>query len=226
MPLKKDKAKPKEPAPYQAAGQESLLRQGIEELGLRVEEGSASLMTTYVSLLLQQNQTINLTAIIDPMEAVTKHLLDSLSIAQYVPDGRVIDVGSGGGCPGMPLAIIKPENEFVLVEPKNKKADFLKTTTQALGLNTTKTICQRAEGVELEKKADAIVCRALGSLSYFVSVAGHMLKKQGRLLAMKGKIPHSELSEIPLGWEVLETKKIHVPHLQAERHLITMRKST
>ena len=226
MPLKKDKAKPKEPAPNQAAGQESLLRQGIEELGLRVEERSASLLTTYASLLLQQNQIINLTAIIDPMEVVTKHLLDSLSIAQYVPDGRVVDVGSGGGCPGIPLAIIRPENKFVLVEPKNKKADFLKTTTQALGLNNTQTICQRAEGVELEKKADAIVCRALGSLSYFVSVAGHMLKKQGRLLAMKGKIPHSELSEIPLGWEALETKKIHVPHLQAERHLITVRKST
>ena len=226
MPLKKDKVKPKEPAPNQAAGQESLLRQGIEELGLRVEERSASLLITYVSLLLQQNQTINLTAIIDPMEAVTKHLLDSLSIAQYIPDGRVVDVGSGGGCPGIPLAIIKPENKFVLVEPKNKKAAFLKATTQALGLNNTKTICERSESIELEQKVDAIVCRALGSLSYFVSVAGHMLKKQGRLLAMKGKIPHSELSEIPLGWEALETKKIHVPHLQAERHLITVRKST
>ena len=107
-----------------------------------------------------------------------------------------------------------------------QKADFLKATTQALGLNNTKTICERAESVELEQKADAIVCRALGSLSYFVSVAGHMLKKQGRLLAMKGKIPHSELSEIPLGWEAQETKKIHVPYLQAERHLITVRKST
>ena len=226
MPPKKDKAKPKEPAPNQAAGQESLLRQGIEELGLRVEERSASLLITYVSLLLQQNQTINLTAIIDPMEAVTKHLLDSLSIAQYIPDGRIVDVGSGGGCPGIPLAIIKPENTFVLVEPKNKKAAFLKATTQALGLNNTKTICERSESAKLEQKADTIVCRALGSLSYFVSVAGHMLKKQGRLLAMKGKIPHSELSEIPLGWEALETKKIHVPHLQAERHLITVRKST
>ena len=226
MPLKKDKAKPKEPAPNQAAGQESLLRQGIQELGLHIEERSESLLITYVSLLLQQNQTINLTAIIDPMEAVTKHLLDSLSIAQDIPDGIVVDVGSGGGCPGIPLAIIKPENKFVLVEPKNKKAAFLKATTQTLGLNNTKTICERSESAKLEQKVDAIVCRALGSLSYFVSVAGHMLKKQGRLLAMKGKIPHSELSEIPLGWEALETKKIHVPHLQAERHLITVRKST
>jgi len=149
MPLKKDKAKPKGAAPDQAARQESLLRQGIQELGLHIEERSESLLITYVSLLLQQNQTINLTAIIDPMEAVTKHLLDSLSIAQDIPDGIVVDVGSGGGCPGIPLAIIKPENQFVLVEPKNKKADFLKTTTQALGLNNTKTICQRAESVEL-----------------------------------------------------------------------------
>ena len=169
---------------------------------------------------------MNLTAITSPLEAVTKHLMDSLSIAQYVPDGRVVDVGCGGGCPGIPLAIIKPESQIILVESKNKKADFLNTTTQTLKLKNTKTICQRAESIELTKKADAAVCRALGSIAYFISVAGHMLKKQGRLLAMKGKIPHSELSEIPLGWEALETKKIHVPHLQAERHLITVRKST
>ena len=208
------------------AKQEDLLRQGMQQIGLPLEEQSVSLLITYINLLLHKNQTTNLTAIIDPLEAVTKHLLDSLSIAQHVPEGKVVDVGSGGGCPGIPLAIIKPESQIILVESKNKKADFLNTTTQALKLKNTKTICQRAESVEFTKKADAIVCRALGSLSYFVSVAGHMLKKQGRLLAMKGKIPHSELGEIPLGWEALETKKIHVPHLQAERHLITVRKST
>jgi len=208
------------------AKQEDLLRQGMQQIGLPVEEQSVSLLITYINLLLQKNQTTNLTAIIDPLEAVTKHLLDVLSIAQHVPDGKVVDVGSGGGCPGIPLAIIKPESQIVLVESKNKKAAFLNTTIQALKLKNTKIICQRAESVEFTKKADAIVCRALGTISYFVSVAGHMLKKQGRLLAMKGKIPHSELSEIPLGWEALETKKIHVPHLQAERHLITVRKST
>lgn len=193
---------------------------------LLVEEHSVNLLITYINLLLQQNRTLNLTAIIDPLEAVTKHLLDSLSVAQDVPLGKVVDVGSGGGCPGIPLAIIRPENQFILVESKNKKADFLNTTIQALRLKNTKTICQRAESIELTKKVDTIVCRALGSISYFISVAGHMLKKQGRLLAMKGKIPHSELSKIPLGWEALETKKIHVPHLQAERHLITVCKST
>jgi 16S rRNA (guanine527-N7)-methyltransferase len=226
MPPKKDKAKPRGPTPNQVARQEDLLRQGMQQIGLLIEEHSVSLLITYINLLLQQNQTINLTAITDPLEAVTKHLLDSLSIAQYIPDGKVVDVGSGGGCPGIPLAIIKPESQIILVESKNKKADFLNTTTQALKLKNTKTICQRAESVELTKKVDTAVCRALGSISYFISVAGHMLKKQGRLLAMKGKIPHSELSEIPLGWEALETKKIHVPHLQAERHLITVCKST
>ena len=226
MPPKKDRVKPRGARLNQVAKQEDLLRQGMRQLGLPAEERSVSLLITYINLLLQQNQTMNLTAITSPLEAVTKHLMDSLSIAQYVPDGRVVDVGSGGGCPGIPLAIIKPENQFILVESKNKKADFLNATIQALKLKNTKTICQRAESVELTKKADAAVCRALGSIAYFISVAGHMLKKQGRLLAMKGKIPHSELSEIPLGWEALETKKIQVPHLQAERHLITVRKST
>ena len=207
------------------ARQEDLLRQGLRQMELLVEEHRVNLLITYINLLLQQNRTLNLTAIIDPLEAVTKHLLDSLSVAQDVPSGKVVDVGSGGGCPGIPLAIVRPENQFILVESKNKKANFLNTTIQALKLKNTKVICQRAENVELTKKADAIVCRALGSIPYFISVAGHMLKKQGRLLAMKGKIPHSELSKIPLGWKALETKKIHVPHLQAERHLITVCKS-
>ena len=207
MPPKKDRVKPRGATLNQVAKQEDLLRQGMQQIGLPVEEQNVSLLIAYINLLLQKNQTINLTAIIDPLEAVTKHLLDVLSIAQHVPGGKVVDVGSGGGCPGIPLAIIKPESQIILVESKNKKADFLNTTIQALKLKNTKTICQRAESIEFTKKADAIVCRALGTISYFVSVAGHMLKKQGRLLAMKGKIPHSELSEIPLGWEVLETKK-------------------
>ena len=200
--------------------QEDLLKQGLQQIELNIEQQSISLLITYINLLLQQNRTLNLTAIIDPLEAVTKHLLDSLSIAQEVSKGKVVDVGSGGGCPGIPLAIIRPESQFVLVESKNKKANFLKTTIQALKIKNIKVLCQRAENVNLTKKADAIVSRALGSLPYFISVAGHMLKKQGRLLAMKGKIPHSELKEIPLGWEVIETKKIEVPCLQAERHLL------
>ena len=223
---KKVRARPREPTKNLVATQEELLKQGLQQIKLLAEERSVSLLIAYINLLLKQNQTLNLTAIIDPLEAVTKHLLDSLSIAQDIPIGKVVDVGSGGGCPGIPLAIIKPQSQFFLVESKNKKADFLNTTIRNLKLTNAKVIYQRAENVQFTKKADAVVCRALGSISYFVSVAGHMLKKQGRLLAMKGKIPHSELSEIPLGWEALETKKIHVPHLQAERHLITVRKST
>ena len=202
--------------------QEDLLKQGLRQIELNAEKQSVNLLIAYINLLLQQNRTLNLTAIIDPLEAVTKHLLDSLSIAQDVSEGKVVDVGSGGGCPGIPLAIIRPESQFVLVESKNKKANFLKTTIQTLKIKNIKVLCQRAENIKLTKKADTIVSRALGSLPYFVSVAGHMLKKQGRLLAMKGKIPHSELKEIPLGWEVVKTKKIEVPCLQAERHLLTI----
>ena len=95
--------------------QEDLLKQGMQQTGLIAEEHSISLLIAYINLLLQQNRTTNLTAITDPLEAVTKHLLDSLSIAQDIPDGIVVDVGSGGGCPGIPLAILKPENQFVLL---------------------------------------------------------------------------------------------------------------
>jgi 16S rRNA (guanine527-N7)-methyltransferase len=179
---KKVRATARRPTPNQVTRQEDLLRRGLRQMELLAEEHSVNLLIAYINLLLQQNRTLNLTAIIDPLEAVTKHLLDSLSVAQDVPGGKVVDVGSGGGCPGIPLAIIRPENQFILVESKNKKADFLNTTIQALKLKNTKVICQRAENIELTKKADAIVCRALGSIPYFISVAGHMLKnKEGCL---------------------------------------------
>ena len=225
MLMKGEGAKPKGPKPNQVIRQEDLLRQGMQQTGVLVEEHNIVLLVDYINLLLKQNKTTNLTAITDPLEAVTKHLVDSLSIEKHVSGDRIVDVGSGGGCPGIPLAIIKPESHFVLVESKNKKADFLNRTVESLSLENITVICQRAEKAKLTN-IDTIVCRALGSVPYFIAVAGHMLKKQGRLLAMKGKIPHSELSEVPLGWEALETKKIHVPHLQAERHLITVRKST
>ena len=118
------------------AKQEDLLKQGLQQIGLNTEQQNIDLLIAYINLLLEQNRTLNLTAIIDPLEAVTKHLLDSLSIAQDISEGMVVDVGSGGGCPGIPLAIIRPKNQFVLVESKNKKANFLKTTTQRLKLKT------------------------------------------------------------------------------------------
>ena len=100
MLMKKERAKPKEPTPNQVVRQEDLLRQGMQQTGVLVEEHSIVLLIDYINLLLQQNQTINLTAITDPLEAVTKHLLDSLSIEKHVSGNRVLDVGSGGGCPG------------------------------------------------------------------------------------------------------------------------------
>ena len=144
--------------------QEDLLRQGMQQIGLLASEQSIGLLITYINLLLEQNRATNLTAINDPLEAVTKHLVDSLSVEKYVLGTRVVDVGSGGGCPGIPLAIVRPKSHFVLVESKNKKADFLNRTAQALDLENITVICQRAENVNL-KNIDTIICRALGSIS-------------------------------------------------------------
>ena len=121
---KKVRATSRGPTPNQVARQKDLLRQGLRQMELLVEEHRVNLLIAYINLLLQQNRTLNLTAIIDPLEAVTKHLLDSLSVAQDVPSGKVVDVGSGGGCPGIPLAIVRPENQFILVESKKQKGQF------------------------------------------------------------------------------------------------------
>ena len=152
MPPKKDRVKPRGARLNQVAKQEDLVSQGMRQLGLPAEERSVSLLIAYINLLLQQNQTMNLTAITSPLEAVTKHLMDLLSIAQYVPDGRVVDVGCGGGCPGIPLAIIKPESQIILVESKNKKADFLTQQFKPSSLKTPKPFAKEQRVSSLQKK--------------------------------------------------------------------------
>ena len=191
-------------------------------MGLSLSWDKVEKNLSYLRLLLETNQEYNLTSITDTKEATIKHLLDSLSIYQLLEGETIADIGSGGGTPGIPLAIAFPKKKFLLVESKQKKAAFLVGAVKQLKLKNVRVINKRAEEVTATRAPETIISRALGSLDYFIDVAGHLLPKKGKAIAMKGKAEKFKLEKTSKNFQVLQTKKINVPYLDADRHAVCM----
>ena len=191
-------------------------------MGLSLSGDQIEKNLSYLKLLLETNQEYNLTSITDTKEATIKHLLDSLSIYQLLEGETIADIGSGGGTPGIPLAIAFPKKSFLLVESKQKKAAFLVGVVKQLKLKNVRVINKRAEEVTATRAPETIISRALGSLDYFIDVAGHLLPKKGKAIAMKGKAEKFKLEKTSKNFQVLQTKKINVPYLDADRHAVCM----
>ena len=191
-------------------------------MGLSLSGDQIEKNLSYLKLLLETNQEYNLTSITDTKEATIKHLLDSLSIYQLLEGETIADIGSGGGTPGIPLAIAFPKKKFLLVESKQKKAAFLVGAVKQLKLKNVRVINKRAEEVTATRAPETIISRALGSLDYFIEVAGHLLPKKGKAIAMKGKAEKFKLEKTSKNFQVLQTKKINVPYLDADRHAVCM----
>ena len=199
-----------------------IFKSGLETIGLSLSDDQIEKNLNYLRLLLETNQEYNLTSITDTKEAIIKHLLDSLSIYELLEGETIADIGSGGGTPGIPLAIAFPKKQFLLVESKQKKTTFLVGSVKKLKLNNVRVINKRAEEVVVTKAPETIISRALGSLDYFIGVAGHLLPKKGMAIAMKGKAEKFKLEKTSKNFEVLQTKKINVPYLDADRHAVCM----
>ena len=189
-------------------------------MGLSLSDDQTEKNLNYLRLLLETNQEYNLTSITDTKEATIKHLVDSLSIHDLLEGDIIADIGSGGGTPGIPLAIAFPKKQFLLIESKQKKAAFLVEAVNQLKLKNVRVINKRAEEAAATKAPETIVSRALGSLDYFIGVAGHLLPKKGKAIAMKGKAEKFKLEKNSKNFEVLQTKKINVPYLDADRHAV------
>jgi len=179
----------------------------------------------YLALLDRWNKTYNLTAIRDPREMLTKHLLDSLAMAGFVEDENLADLGTGPGLPGIPLAIAKPKLRVALVESNGKKARFLREAVRTLQLNNARVLESRAEAVAEPGAFQLITARALDRLAGIIAVGGHLLAPGGRLLAMKGVRPDDEIAELPVGWALSAIHTLRVPGLSAERHLLEVTRS-
>ena len=196
------------------------LEQGLAALGLEATALSPPLLA-YLALLARWNRTYNLPAIREPQAMVTRHLLDSLAMQAFVPAGTLADLGTGPGLPGIPLAIARPDVHVTLVESNGKKARFLREAVRQLGLGDRARVAEsRAEAVAEPGAYAQITARALDTLAGILEVGGHLLAPQGRLLAMKGVHPATEIAALPAGWTALAVHPLAVPGLAAERHLV------
>ena len=183
-------------------------------------------LLAYVALLKKWNATYNLTAIRDEAEMVTQHLLDSLSVLPVLGKSalegrRWADIGSGAGLPGIPLAIARPDLDMSLIDPVEKKAAFQRQAKIELGLANVTVLNRRVEDVPGDR-FDAVISRAFADLADFVCLAGHLLKQDGRLYAMKGQLPEDEIKRLPPAWAVVNCTSLSVPGLDAQRHLLVI----
>lgn len=200
---------------------------GLDVLGLPLDARQRDALIRFVALLAKWNRTYNLTAIREPSRMVTHHLLDSLAVLPHLPDAatlRVLDVGSGGGVPGIPLAIARPGWQVDLVDPIHKKAAFSTQAALELGLTNVRAHAARVEDLSPSAPYDLIVSRAFADLATFVQVSLRHLAPGGSLVAMKGVHPAEELADLGGDVRVTATPSIAVPGLDAARHLVFMQR--
>lgn len=189
---------------------------------MEVDARAKQLLNRYLQLLQRWNKVYNLTAVRDPAEMQSLHIADSLSVAPYLRGTTCLDVGSGAGLPGIPLAIIQPQRQFTLLDTNGKKTRFMQQAVLELGLSNVTVIQTRVESWQPVGCFDAIISRAFASLQDFVTFTGKHACENGILYAMKGRYPDSELAELPSGWQVMAQHTLHVPDLDAERHLLEL----
>lgn len=196
------------------------LRRGIDQLGLALPDEVLMRLLDYQALLQRWNATYNLTAVRDPAEMITRHLLDSLAILPYVRGSTLADLGTGAGLPGIPLALAMPQRDVLLVDANGKKVRFLREAIRTLKLERVKAVQARVETVT--GQFDCITARAFASLADMLAWGGQLLAPGGEWLAMKGRTPDAELDALPSGFTVRATHALTIPGLQAERHLVVL----
>ena len=199
------------------------LQEGLHKLELELSTPQQLLLLEYVSLLKKWNSTYNLTALRDENMMISHHILDSLTLLPYVKDAETLmDVGSGGGMPGIPTAICRPDLQITLLDSNTKKTSFLQQAVIELGLNNVTVASGRVEAMH-DKKVNVVTSRAFAELADFIALTKHLLNENGYWAAMKGVYPYEELEHIPTDVEVVDIAKLDVPQLNAERHMVIMK---
>jgi len=198
----------------------SKLRAGLDALELPLCDQQVALLLDYLSLLQKWNRAYNLTAVRDPHEMLYLHLLDSLSIAKYIQGNELIDVGTGPGLPGIPLAICFPDRKFTLLDSNGKKTRFLFQARNSLNLDNVREVQSRVEAYQPDTHFDAVISRAFSSLLDMVEKCSHLLATGGCYYAMKGQYPQQELSELPKHYNVIASHRLEVPGVEGQRHLV------
>ena len=198
------------------------LAQGIVELGLDVPAAAQRKLLDYVALIAKWNRVHNLTAVRESTRMVSDHLLDCLAVVPHLDARTVLDVGSGAGLPGIPLALMWPQAGVLLLDSNHKKAAFLRQATIELGLKNTEVVCERVESWQLRREFELVISRAVSDLPEFLRLAGRLCAADGTVAAMKGLYPHEELAQLPRGYNLRGVVPLKVPGMRAERHLVLL----
>jgi 16S rRNA (guanine527-N7)-methyltransferase len=194
------------------------LEQGLQQAELNLPENVRQKLLDYLALLQKWNKVHNLTAVRDPEEMVTLHLLDSLSVLPYIKAKRLLDVGSGAGLPGIPLAICLPDLQVTVMDSSHKKASFMRQAKAELDIPNLEVICGRVEKYHPEQLFDIVISRAFSDLAEFVALTGHLCAPGAQWLAMKGVYPYEELAQLKI--QPSQVVPLNVPGLTAQRHLV------
>lgn len=197
-----------------------------KKIGVSIDSSQLLLLTEYLQLLQKWNSHFNLSAISQSDEIIAKHLLDSLSVSPFLKGQTIADVGTGGGLPGIPLAIVNPDKKFILIDSNGKKTRFLFQVKVALKLANVEVENCRIEHFECQHKIDIVLSRAFASLSDMATKTQHLLENSGIMLAMKGRFPETEIAALPPGFKITETQKLEIPGEEGQRHLIFMVRSS
>jgi 16S rRNA (guanine527-N7)-methyltransferase len=205
------------------------LKHGLSEMALPISDAHQQSLLQYVTLLDKWNKVYNLTAVREPERMVALHILDSLVIQPYVRDAYVhgastlLDVGTGGGLPGIPLAITCPNLRITMLDSLQKKTTFVRQAIGELALKNAAVICERVEKFQPKEKFAIVTSRAFAELKDFVEGAAHLLADNGRMLAMKGVYPHDEIARLPMSHVVEKVIVLTVPQVEGERHLVVLK---
>jgi 16S rRNA (guanine527-N7)-methyltransferase len=202
---------------------EEQVGRGLVSMGIAVSPAQRARLASHLELIAKWNRVHNLTAIRETSQMVVLHLLDSLSILPQLQGAKTIaDVGTGPGFPGIPIAIVREDAAITLVESSHKKCSFLQQAKSELALSNVNIACERVEQLAPSAKFDAVVSRAFSDLQDFVAQAGHLVAPGGKLIAMKGVYPFDEIARVPATHRVAQVLELHVPTLDAKRHLVVL----
>ncbi len=203
------------------------LSAGLGALGMDLNAAQQQKLLDYVALIGKWNKVYNLTAVREPEAMITQHLLDSLAVLPHLPQqsgvNRLVDIGSGAGLPGIPLAIARPDWQITLLDSNHKKTTFLRQACLELGLANAEVVCERVEHYQPSAGYAAVISRAFSDLGEFARLTAHLLAKGGKLYAMKGIYPHEEIGKLPQPFKLQEVIPLTVPGMDAQRHLVIVK---
>ncbi len=203
--------------------QQAALQRGLDELALQLPGGAREKLFAYLELLAKWNKTYNLTAIRDTEKMISHHLLDSLAVLAHLPAGTLADIGSGGGLPGIPLAIAQPERRVTLNDANQKKGAFLQQAVIELKLSNAEVHVGRVQDWQPARKFACVITRGFAEIADFIAACRHLVAPEGMLAAMKGVFPQAELARLPAGADCSDVRRLQVPLLEAQRHLVLCR---